>query len=174
MVCKRVKVWCTYGIQLKVVYTVWGIYHANYDIFHAIKVDNDSEVCMDWTSGWRGPLLFSTVQTSHFQVEVAQTIWHDATKITATLALWTGTERTATLESWYCPRHICCWHLIISLDDSANSIQVDICFCGSGNFTSSEPKNKVPINWLFIINCKYFPKIGSAGARYRICFSGTG
>ena len=35
-----------------------------------------------WSStqaGWRGPLLFSTVQISHFQVEVAQTKWHDAT-----------------------------------------------------------------------------------------------
>ena len=33
----RVKVGCTYGIYLKVVYTMWGMYHANYDIFHAIK-----------------------------------------------------------------------------------------------------------------------------------------
>jgi hypothetical protein len=32
-----------------VVYTMWGIYHANYDIFHAIKVAK--EVCMDWTTG---------------------------------------------------------------------------------------------------------------------------
>ena len=34
---------------VKVMYTVWGIYHANYDIFHAIKVAN--EVCMGWTIG---------------------------------------------------------------------------------------------------------------------------
>jgi hypothetical protein len=27
------------------VYTVWGIYHANYDIIYAIKVGK--EVCMD-------------------------------------------------------------------------------------------------------------------------------
>ena len=45
MGCNRVKVGCTYGIYLKVVYTMWGIYHANYDIFHAIKVAK--EVCMD-------------------------------------------------------------------------------------------------------------------------------
>ena len=38
MVCNRMKVGCTYGIYLKVVYTMWGIYHAIYDIFHAIKV----------------------------------------------------------------------------------------------------------------------------------------
>ena len=70
-----------------------------------------------WSStGWRGPLLFSTVQISHFQVEVAQTKWHDAT---ATLALWTGTERTVTFDSWYCPSRIYCWHLAISLDGSA-------------------------------------------------------
>jgi hypothetical protein len=31
--------------MLKVVYTVWGIYHANYDILHAFKVAK--EVCMD-------------------------------------------------------------------------------------------------------------------------------
>jgi hypothetical protein len=66
-----------------------------------------------------GPLLFSTVQISHFQVEVAQTIWHVAT---ATLALWTGTERTVTFDSWYCPSRICYWHLIITLDGSANSL----------------------------------------------------
>ena len=71
-----------------------------------------------WSStGWRGPLLFSTVQISHFQVEVAQTKWHDAT---ATLALWTGTERTVTFDSWYCPSRIYCWHLVISLDGRAN------------------------------------------------------
>ena len=71
-----------------------------------------------WSStGWRGPLLFSTVQISHFQVEVAQTKWHDAT---ATLALWTGTERTVTFYSWDCPSHIYCWHLVISLDGCAN------------------------------------------------------
>jgi hypothetical protein len=55
-----------YHVWLKVAYvvtvTAWSIYHGKYDIFHAIKVDN--EVCM----------LFSTVQISHFQVEVAQTI----------------------------------------------------------------------------------------------------
>ncbi len=45
IVCNRVKVGFTYGIYLKVVYTVWGVYHANYDIFHAIKVAK--EVCMD-------------------------------------------------------------------------------------------------------------------------------
>ena len=46
----RVKVGCTYGIYLKVVYTVWGIYHANYDTFHAIKVAN--EVCTHlWKEG---------------------------------------------------------------------------------------------------------------------------
>ena len=45
----RVKVGCTYGIYLKVVYTMWGIYHAIYGIFHAIKVAK--EVCMDWTTG---------------------------------------------------------------------------------------------------------------------------
>ena len=45
VVSTRVKVGCTYGIYLKVVYTMLGIYHANYDIFHAIKVAN--EVCMD-------------------------------------------------------------------------------------------------------------------------------
>ena len=57
-----------------------------------------------WSStGWRGPLLFSTVQISHFQVEVAQTKWHDAT---AMLALWTGTERTVTFDSWHCPSRI--------------------------------------------------------------------
>ena len=99
--CNRVKIGCTYGICLKVVYTMWGIYHANYDIFHAIKVAK--EVCMDWATGWRGPLLFSTVQISHFQVEVAQTKWHYAT---ATLALWTGTERTVTFDSWHCPSRI--------------------------------------------------------------------
>ena len=36
-------------------------------------------------------------------VEVAQTKWHDAT---ATLALWTGTERTVTFDSWHCPSGI--------------------------------------------------------------------
>jgi hypothetical protein len=41
----RVKVGCTYGIYLKVGNTVWGICHANYDLFHAIKVAK--EVCMD-------------------------------------------------------------------------------------------------------------------------------
>jgi hypothetical protein len=45
MGCNRVKVGFTYGIYLKVVYTVWGKYHAIYDIFHAIKVAK--EVCMD-------------------------------------------------------------------------------------------------------------------------------
>ena len=71
-----------------------------------------------WSStGWRGPLLFSTVQISHFQVEVAQTKWHDAT---ATLALWNGTERTVPFDSWYCQSRICYWHLIISLDGSAS------------------------------------------------------
>ena len=57
-----------------------------------------------WSStGWSGPLLFSTVQISHFHVEVAQTKWHYAT---ATLALWTGTERTVTFDSWHCPSRI--------------------------------------------------------------------
>jgi hypothetical protein len=51
-----------------------------------------------WSNtGWRGPLLFSTVQISHFQVEVAQTKWHHAT---ATLALWTGTERTVMSKTY--------------------------------------------------------------------------
>ena len=55
--------WGEGGIYLwyiaKVVYTVWGMYHTKYDIYDAIKVAN--EVCMDCTSGWRDPLLFSTV-----------------------------------------------------------------------------------------------------------------
>ncbi len=38
MGCNRAKVGCTYGIYLKVAYTMWGIYHANYDIFHAINL----------------------------------------------------------------------------------------------------------------------------------------
>ena len=70
-----------------------------------------------WMEGPTVALLFSTVQISQFQVEVAQTKWHNAT---AMLALLTVTERTVTFNSWYCQSSICCWHLIISLDGSAN------------------------------------------------------
>ena len=56
--------WGEGGIYLwyiiKVRYTtIWGIYHTKYDMYDAFRVAN--EVCIDCTSGWRGPLLFSTV-----------------------------------------------------------------------------------------------------------------
>jgi hypothetical protein len=92
---------------------------------------------------WRGPLLFSTVQISHFQVEVAQTICYDATTITPMLALWTGTERTVTLDSWYCLSRNCYWHLImiISLDGSATLTDL---YCKRFGIGSGSP---TPVNF---------------------------
>jgi hypothetical protein len=49
----------------KVAYTLWIIHHTKYYIDYVMRVAN--EVCMDCASGWRGPLLFSTV---HIKVTI--------------------------------------------------------------------------------------------------------
>ena len=127
-----------------------------------------------WSStGWRGPLLFSTVQISHFKLKwlrlngtMQQQRWHCGLELKGQWLSTHGTVRVVLLlalghQSWWQCNFFSSSHLLVWL----------------WQFYKSEPKNKFPNNWLFAIKYKYFPKIGSAGAagpRGRIFFSETG